>query len=99
MRPSAIVFTDDSTTGAPASTERFIASAPDGSTPMTVTRACDSLIAAATPAANRHDHSRDVRPLGKDLQTKRALTRDDPRMIERRHHRQPALGGDLFSAL
>jgi hypothetical protein len=42
-------------------------------------------------AADRHVHVGRVRQLVDDLQPERALPRDDPRMVEWRHHRQAPL--------
>ena len=41
-------------------------------------------------AANRHEHGGDVRALVEDFETSRALTGNDPLVIERRDHRQAA---------
>ena len=82
-----------SVTGCPAARDAVILGAPAGSTPITRTPGRMPLMAAATPemqtaAADRHVHGGDVRTLFDDLQPGRAGARNDPRMIERRHHRQ-----------
>ncbi len=41
-------------------------------------------------AADRHDDRGHARALVEDLQPDRALARDDPFVVERRHHREPA---------
>jgi hypothetical protein len=53
------------------------------------------LIAAATPAT--HDN-RNVRSLFENFQPRGPLTRDDPLMIERRHHCQASGCGLSLSA-
>ncbi len=44
-------------------------------------------------ATDGHEHGRDVGPLIEDLEAGRALAGDDPRVVERRHHGESALGG------
>ena len=103
MRPSATLCVFGSVTGCPASSDAFIAAAPAGSTPMTRTAGFDCLIAAATPATRPPppigtSDRRDVGTLFEDLEAGRPLSRDDPLMIERGHHRQAACGRFGFRA-
>jgi hypothetical protein len=60
--------------------------------------AIDSVRSSVTgcPAASHDDAG--IGQLIEDLQTARALSFDDPLMIERRHHRQTARGGFLLRA-
>ena len=72
--------------------------APAGSTPITFDRGRGLLDrrgdAGDQPAAaDRDEHRCDVRALLEDLEPERALARDDPFVIERRHHRQAARRG------
>ena len=74
---------------------RFIFGAPAGSTPTILTsrpRQLDRRGDAGdqSAAADRHEHRRDVRALLEDLEPGGALAGDDPRVIERRHHREAA---------
>ena len=54
---------------------------------------------AESAAADRDEHGVDVRQVGGDLETDRALPRDDQGMVVRRNKRQPFLSHQLFGAL
>ena len=51
---------------------------------------------AEPAAADRNEHRLDVGQVVGDLEAHRALPRDDPRMIVRRHERQPFFAHELF---
>ena len=88
-------------TGCCAASDADIRAAPSGSTPIDPNAAAHALHRRAhagdqSAAAHRHEDRRRLRTLLENLQADRPGAGDDPRMIERRHHRQAARRGDVL---